>query len=267
MLTPKDVAIKEEARCALGMSEVADEHVPIAGGCACRGEPKTWVNTAIGLGLVGEVTRADVDRLVEFHEIAGHDPKIEVCPYAHPSLLAHVREAGFAPLSFESVLAREIDASVDARAPMPLGDGITLRVLDPADEELAAEVARVVTAGFSPGDKPVREEDVHLFMRCIRHPRTVGIAAYADGACVGAGFYDIVGGLAALFGLSVSPNYRRRGVQQALMAFRLNAVARAGAKIATIGGLPGEATERNAMRFGFRVMYHKMTLVKQRKER
>ncbi len=67
---------------------------------------------------------------------------------------------------------------------------------------------------------------------------------------------------AALFALAVLPAYRRRGVQQALIAARLRAAAEAGATVVTISALPGVATERNARRMGFQVAYTKVVLVR-----
>jgi GNAT superfamily N-acetyltransferase len=79
---------------------------------------------------------------------------------------------------------------------------------------------------------------------------------------VGAGSVEFAGELCALFGLSVLPEFRRRGIQQALIAARLNEARRRGAHLATISGRPGAATERNVMRMGFALAYTKVILVK-----
>jgi GNAT superfamily N-acetyltransferase len=60
----------------------------------------------------------------------------------------------------------------------------------------------------------------------------------------------------------VLPRFRRRGIQQALMAARLEHAASRGARFATIGARPGIPTNRNAMRMGFRLAYTKVVLVK-----
>jgi predicted acetyltransferase len=73
---------------------------------------------------------------------------------------------------------------------------------------------------------------------------------------------EMLGDLATLYGVSVVPDMRRRGIQLAMMAWRLREAARRGAVIVTIGSLPGASTESNAMRMGFRVAYTKAVMVR-----
>ena len=55
--------------------------------------------------------------------------------------------------------------------------------------------------------------------------------------------------------------FRRRGIQQALMAARLQACADAGCRIACIHSDPAVATARNARRLGFALAYTTVTVV------
>ena len=76
---------------------------------------------------------------------------------------------------------------------------------------------------------------------------------------------DVTGACAALFGAAVAPDYRRRGIQQALVAERLRVARERGAKVATIGCRTGQepsGTERNARRMGFQAAYTKPHLVR-----
>ena len=66
----------------------------------------------------------------------------------------------------------------------------------------------------------------------------------------------------AFFGLRVLPEFRRRGIQQALIAARLNYAAARGARLATIGSRPGAGTERNVRRMGFATAYTKPVMVR-----
>lgn len=63
------------------------------------------------------------------------------------------------------------------------------------------------------------------------------------------------------FGVSELPEFRRRGIQQALIAARLQACVDAGCELACIHSSPGIGTERNAARMGFALAYTKVTLV------
>lgn len=262
MLELADIARREEARAALGVSEVANASIRVAGGIASRGELRAWVNTAIGLGMAGPVSGDEIDRLIAWYAEHGIEPRVELCPYADPSLAAILASRGFVPHRFEQVFFREIDPAERFAAPNEPPAGLDVRVVDPDDEATTLEFARTVSTGFTPPGKPVREQDVALFARCVRHARTVAIGAWLDGRCVGGGALERLDDLAALYGLSVLSEYRGRGVQQALIAARLEHAARNGARLATIGGDPGMATERNVRRFGFHVAYTKMHLVR-----
>ena len=66
----------------------------------------------------------------------------------------------------------------------------------------------------------------------------------------------------SLFGASVRPAFRRRGIQQALIAARLDRARSLGAELASVTSHPGIPTERNAARFGFQLAYVRAVLVK-----
>jgi len=148
------------------------------------------------------------------------------------------------------------------RPPHPAPADVHIRPIDPSDSARVREAARVVALGFSPPGAEPRDEDLELWTRCARHPRTSLLAAYHGDRIVGAGSLEVSGEIAALFGLSVLAEHRRRGIQQTLIAERLRRAAAAGARVATIGARPFVLTERNVRRMGFQVAYTKTILVR-----
>jgi len=66
----------------------------------------------------------------------------------------------------------------------------------------------------------------------------------------------------SLFGTSVLPRFRRRGIQQALMAVRLERALELGSELSDITSHPGIPTERNAGRLGYRLAFVRPVLVK-----
>ena len=66
----------------------------------------------------------------------------------------------------------------------------------------------------------------------------------------------------SLFGASVLPAFRRRGIQQALISARLQTALSLGADLASITSHPGIPTERNAARLGFQLAYVRAVMVK-----
>ena len=66
-----------------------------------------------------------------------------------------------------------------------------------------------------------------------------------------------------LFGAGTLPEFRRRGIQTALLGVRMHYAAQAGCEIAVIVTQGGTTSQRNAERLGFRLAYSKATLIKQ----
>ena len=66
----------------------------------------------------------------------------------------------------------------------------------------------------------------------------------------------------AMFGDATLPEFRRRGIQSALVQARLRAAAEAGLDLAAVVTQGGSTSQRNYERMGFRVAYSKATLVR-----
>lgn len=285
----------DEARAALGCSEVAPHALAIAGGMACRADAKSWINTSLGLclreGDAGAIEPADVDRLTAWYLDHGLDAKVEVSCHAHESLLKLLGERGYVPTMFETMFVREVDPKERFDALVPLGEGIVIDELnlrvDPADEPRARALAWCVNRAFAPPGVEPREADVEVSLNCMKHRRTRSFAAFAGAPTaanvVGGGYLEVLSTrdlaklgpewstqpevrFGALFGAAVAEPFRRRGVQQALLIHRLREAQAAGCRFVTIGGLPGAGTERNVRRYGFHIACYKVHMVKQRHE-
>ena len=115
-------------------------------------------------------------------------------------------------------------------------------------------------SGFLPEGAPLPEVDLALFRRGAMLPMFDGLVARVGGEVVGGAGSDSSHGITSLFGTSVLPAYRRRGIQQALIQARLLHGRGRGCPLATIQSRPGSATERNAARLGFHVAYTRLVL-------
>jgi GNAT superfamily N-acetyltransferase len=257
-----EIARREEGRVATVLREMADEHQPFAGGVMARGLRGAWFNCAQGAGLSGPVEGAEVDGLIAFYEERGIEPRVEVCPFADQTLIDGLAARGFVLRRFEMTFYRSISRVEAIASPYPAPDGVTMAVVDPGDARAAEEFARVSLSGFLPEGVEPTPELLEASKRVVTHPRSIAVRAMVGGRCVGAGAMEMLGDLATLYGVSVVPDMRRRGIQLAMMAWRLREAARRGAVIVTIGSLPGASTESNAMRMGFRVAYTKAVMVR-----
>lgn len=227
-----------------------------------RAEPGSWMNQAVGLGLDGPVSPDVVDELIEYYTEKGIEPRIEHAPYADKALTQALEKAGFRVRNFETIFCRSLAGAGEISAPRVPPAGLTIERVDPSDDAMVNLYAKTAVGGFFPPDFVVPDSYVESVVRMVRHPRTISVAAWLDGAMVGAGAMEIVGEMSALFGMSTKEGYRRRGIQQAVIAYRLNLAREHGAKLATIGARPGIPTERNVQRMGFMAAYTKVALVR-----
>lgn len=277
MMDLADIAMLEEGRLCNALEVIAPESKRVAGGVVTRGEPGTWINTTSGLGMgLGQttpVTAADVDTLIAWFEVKGIEPRAEVCPFAHPTAWEMLSAKGFVIRTFENVFVADLVNSAVRQPPQPLGAGITTCRIDRYDGAQVRAYAEAICNGFThPNAAP--QADIDLWMRVVREDNVIALAAQADGQIVGGGCTEVARltldkaarhttyTLAILFGLSVLPEYRKRGIQQALIGERLKLARQEGAHIATISARPGVATERNARRMGFEVAYTKAIVVR-----
>ncbi len=261
--SPPEIARAEEGRQARGTAEVVPEAEPIAGGWMTFDAIGSWANQAVGLGLHGPVSEGDLERLVAFYVERGVEPRLEVCAFAHESLLQGLAARGFVLREFEDVLARPLDPGEDLRALLPHGwpAGLTCERVDPNDPEAVERFVEVTLAGFQP-DVPPDPVFAAITRRVLAHPRNDAFLLHLDGEVAGVGGMETAGAISCQFGGVVLPAFRRRGLQAALIVARLERARERGATLVCTHSSPGIPTERNALRLGFRLAYAKVVLVK-----
>jgi hypothetical protein len=202
---------------------------------------------ATGVGLDGEVTAEDFLRLEDFYFSRGAAVNIETSPFAHPSLFEHYAEHGYRATEHSSMLVRRIEGNVWPIAEAPLA----VAEVPPEHTEVWVDT---VARGFA-DTVPVNDELRDLFRLFASNPNAKRYLAFIDGIPAGAGAITLHDGVAGLFGASTLPDFRRRGVQRELILLRLEAAFKSGCDVALSFALPGSASERNILRYGFRVAY------------
>lgn len=252
------VARLEEGRQAVGVAEVSREARPLSGGWVCYGGPGSWQNQAVGLALNGPIGVDELDALVAFYAERDARAEVLVCPFAHPTLRVGLAERGFAFAGFDQVFARSLRAPL-VSAPTP--DGLTIREVRRDDVRDVDAWLDVHLIGERLAGEPAPPVLVEASRRVLDHPRITALVAEHGGVVVGACALEIAGPLAALMAAGVLPAHRRRGIQRALIAHRLQRAQCAGAELATIQCFPGIVTERNARRLGFELAYMRAELV------
>ncbi|MDI1432711.1 MULTISPECIES: GNAT family N-acetyltransferase [Polyangium] len=251
MRTAEEIARLEEARQVQGFASIAPESIRVAGGIACFAGPGSWCNVVVGIGLAGPVSAEELDRIEAFYAGRGVPIRMELSPYVDAGLLAMLTARRFVLTRFENLLARDLSADEDSLAGAALPEGIVVRKVAPGEEDRFVDVS---SSGFRPEGEPMSEADRQVSLAMVKEPRSISVMAWAGDEAVGAGSAEVRGEVAALFGTSVLPAWRKRGIQQALIRARLAEARARGATVATIGSMPGEPTERNVQRVGFRVV-------------
>lgn len=264
-MTPDDIRAVlrgEEHRLATAVRALADMAEPLEGGVCGRGAPGIWLNACFGAALDGDLTRDSVHQLVDFYAEAHIEPRIELATFVGAATLGVLAHAGFVVRGFDNVLARPVTRAAPSLPPVELPDGVTIHRVDPRIEEEVDRFARAALSGFLASTGDVAEPSLASMRRAITLPGTGAITAMQDGRIVGAAAYESAGDVTCLFGASVAPAARGRGIHRAMLAWRLRAAAEMGGRFATIGSRPGATTENNVRRLGFELAYTRTAFVR-----
>ena len=255
------VARFEEGSQATASREIAVESIEVGHGVATFFELGSQLNQAWNQGLHGPVTDDEVATIVAFFTERDVDARLHVCNLADDSLLSALARRGFVTTAFVNVFAFDLTTSPSSTMLAASPAGLTIEVVDATADDQVAEWALTASSGFHEGGEPPGAM-LRASARMALIATNTALLARVDGEPAGAAVVSvtssedgIVG--AGLFGTSVLPAYRRRGIQQQLMVERLGLAREHGARLATIASNPGVATERNAARFGFGLSYVK----------
>ena len=223
----------------------------IAGGAAYFGGVDYPANQIVGMGLDGEVTADDLGRVEHFFRSRGVASTVVVSPLADESLRILLGERGYRIAEFNSVLIRR----TSDQEPFAPPDDIVVERLTP---QTVRPWMRAIAQGFSQ-DIVVAEE---VFGGIAALPGSLAFLARIEDKVVGGGGGRVIpeARIAALFGAATLPEFRRRGVQSALIARRLHEAALAGCEYAVVSTNPGSGSQRNMERRGFRLAYTKVVM-------
>ena len=253
-----------EATQAEVVRALADEAEPVAGGWMAANGTGSYLNKAVGLGFEVEPSEEDLVRIERFFASRGIEPRVELTQFAPLVFLRRLAERGFVLQEFENTLVLPLAGLGDPRLLLPGGwpEAVRIERVDPSDERQVDTFVRTSGSGFIPEGDPFPEEFLRTGARAARAPEHDSYLGYVGDEVAGAGGCGTRGRSTSLFGTSVLPRFRRRGIQQALMAVRLERALALGSDLADITSHPGIPTERNAGRLGFRLVYVRAVLVR-----
>jgi len=240
--------------------QVPAECVEVADGVALWLGEGSPVNLAVGLAMHGPVDEADLESLEVFYRERGQAAVLSMCPLADYSLLVGLGRGGWRVAEFEHVFVRELgtEEAFD-RLPRrgsvsgisPSDPALEVRVCLPEEREVWA---RTAARGFAEGTSPERAHEEFGKIMAERE-EAILVLARLEGQPAGTGCLIIDGGVGWLSGDSTLPQYRGRGIQQAIQRHRLQLAREAACDLAVTEAAPGSVSQRNIERVGFRIAY------------
>jgi GNAT superfamily N-acetyltransferase len=263
MISEREMARIVERGQQQATETIAGIWEPIADGGAGYENAGSYMNRACGIGVDGPVSGEDLDRLVAFFLSHGAEPRVEVSAYADPSLLQGLAARRFVLRHLEHVFARELSPDDDFELALPKDTlrGVVIESVDREDEATMRAYVDMAASGFLPEGAEISDANRASGIKGARLATSDSFVARVDGRVVGAAGSGTRLGMTTLFGATVAKDFRRRGIQQALIAARLAGARDRGATFANIRAVPGIATERNAVRLGFRLITSRVVLV------
>jgi ribosomal protein S18 acetylase RimI-like enzyme len=192
--------------------------------------------------------------------------QVEIATLAYPAVARMLTERGYALVGFENVLGLALDAANPPDAPADP----SIAIARTSAEDESAWLEAVLTGFLHPDayDGPASHEsfDADVLRRVYEDMASAdGFERYlarVDTDVAGGASLRIFEGVAQLCGAATLPAYRRRGIQSALLRYRLAESARRGCDVAVVTTMPGSKSQQNVQRAGFELLYARAILVK-----
>jgi ribosomal protein S18 acetylase RimI-like enzyme len=232
------------------VEEICGGHVMFAG----LGSP---VGHAAGLGFERALSAEDLDRVEAFYRRHEAPSQVDLTPLHEPAVFEMFKDRGYTVTELNNVLWRPLQ-ELEAMPEVPSG----IRIRNAHASE-ASTLAGILARCFHEQVDPP-EGFEQMLAPLYEMPKAITYVATAGEkpVAVAAGLIIPEHKVLALFGAGTLPRYRRRGIQAAMLAIRMQAGLAAGCEIAVVVTQGGTISQRNCERLGFRVAYSKATLLR-----
>ena len=210
----------------------------------------SWATFAAGLGLDSAVDDQTLDKLVAFYRDQDREPRIQVTPFQHPSLIKGLKARQFVEHDSETILVHGLQTLQSAPYPAALH----FRRIDPSNDADVAAFCQSQISGFFEDTTP-KPAFRAITERVARCPRILLWLLEMDGQVAGSGGLELYETSAVLIAGCVHRRWRQKGLHTAFIHFRLEEARKAGQRYALVASAPTGPTERNALRAGFTKSY------------
>jgi len=206
--------------------------------------PGRYVNRAMGVGLGATPAEEIVAAIGAFYSARSLPASLEIGPWVSEGLIAALASNDYRLERFRNVYVRELESLPDE------GD-LDIRQVDDAS---AAARKNILSFGSLPGSEARNISDEF----CDSAAQVTGardFVAIVDDNAVACGSLNIVDGVGWVGGAATLPAYQGRGLQQALLAYRLRLARTSGCDFVACTAVPDGQSARNLERLGFQLLY------------
>lgn len=200
-----------------------------------------------GLGIFEELTPETLDIIERFYHDRGAPVFHEVSPLAGVAALDLLCTRNYRPSEISSVLYRPV-TNTSVQVP----SDVRVRVTGPQEAELWAQVN---ARGWSYEHPELADFILESGALASARTQSVCFLGECDGQPGAAGTLCIHEGVALFGGAATVPEFRRRGLQAALLDARMRYAADHGCDLAMMVAEAGSNSQRNAERKGFQIAY------------
>ena len=240
--------------------------IPLRGGFATYAGPGSPYNKVSGVGFGGVPDPDELSEIERRYARYGAVVSFEVSELADPALAAGLTRRGYLLVSFENVLVRDLQVP-----PPPAPPAVrVLRAPVAGDRDWVRRWLEVVVeAALHPDSQGLAQHELfsrETLERAEQAGLDAGVRSYlalVDGEPAGGAGVRFADGIAQMAGAGTVPALRRRGVQTALVAARLEDARNAGCDLAVVTTQPGSPSHANSQRMGFDLGYTRAVLVKE----
>jgi GNAT superfamily N-acetyltransferase len=225
----------------------SSEWMEFAGGFVVFDGPDSPVTQTFALGLAEELSEDTLSAVEHFYEDRGAPVSLEICPLAGVPALNLLCVRKYRPIEISNVVYRPVERPEDRTE-----RDVAVRVAGPEEIGIWAET----------GAKGWAHEHPELFDFVLESGAVASarqgsscFIAELDGQPAAAGVLCIHEGVALFGGSATVPEFRRRGVQTALISERMRYAHEYGCDVAMMVAEAGSNSQRNAERKGFHIAY------------
>lgn len=221
---------------------------PFGGGWLVLAGAGMYINQAMAAGLGADIVADELDLLFAASAEMGVPPVIEVSPTTSAGTRILVRDRG---------LVHDEDGDIDCLsreltgAPVDAPEDVLIRPVEsPADLAHWQATARTAWGHTTPEARRASDAFAAAAHRIDGEHMAIAYDA-ADHRTLGCASMTVSDGVAMCGGMSTLPTERRRGVQAAMLRYRLALARELGCDLAVTTAASGSASARNLRRHGF----------------